>query len=141
MKRSEINQALRAAMATLAEHHISLPPFAYWPPERWRAIGLEYDRVVRNGLGWDISDFGGDDFPRLGAVLFTMRNGNVRQPAAGTPYCEKIIVMLPGQRMPLHMHWAKTEDIINRAGGRWRGNAGTATRLCGTEGAAAYPPA
>ncbi|MBU0718748.1 MAG: D-lyxose/D-mannose family sugar isomerase, partial [Planctomycetes bacterium] len=33
-------------------------------------------------------------------------------------YCEKIIIMTPGQHCPMHFHWSKTEDIINRGGGR-----------------------
>ena len=32
-------------------------------------------------------------------------------------YCEKIMVSDEEQETPMHFHWAKTEDIINRGGG------------------------
>ena len=68
-------------------------------------------------LGWDITDFGTGDFTRVGAVLYTVRNGLLDDPSTGVPYCEKYIVMKEGQRLPKHYHIFKTEDIINRAGG------------------------
>jgi hypothetical protein len=68
-------------------------------------------------LGWDITDFGSGHFDEFGAVLFTLRNGNYQQPHLGTPYAEKVIILKPGQRLPLHFRWSKTEDIINRGGG------------------------
>jgi D-lyxose ketol-isomerase len=117
MKRSEINQAVRLAEETLREHQICLPPFGCWPPEKWKEAGDEYERVRANGLGWDISDFGGNDFRSFGTVQFTLRNGNHLRPSEGTPYAEKLIILIPGQRLPLHFHYTKTEDIINRGGG------------------------
>ena len=117
MKRSQINAAILAAKEVLEEHRFHLPPPAYWTPDRWRKAGPEWERVKANGLGWDITDFGQDEFDALGAVIFTLRNGNYAQPEEGTPYAEKIIVLKPGQRLPLHFHWRKTEDIINRGGG------------------------
>ena len=117
MKRSEINDAIRTAVQVLEDHEFHLPPCARWTPEQWREAGPECDRVKRNGLGWDVSDWGGGDFPSYGGVLFTLRNGNHGQPELGTPYAEKIIVLLPGQKLPLHFHETKTEDIINRGGG------------------------
>lgn len=117
MKRSVINREVAQAQQFLNERGFHLPPFARWSPEDWRCAGSEYDRVKINRLGWDVSDFGSGDFDRFGAVLFTLRNGNHRSPELGSPYAEKAIIMKPGQRMPLHMHWSKTEDIINRGGG------------------------
>ena len=117
MKRSEINAAIRQAQDTLRKHQIHLPTFAHWTPEQWKEAAPEAGRIRANGLGWDVTDFGEGDFPQYGAVLFTLRNGNTKQPELGTPYAEKLIVLLPGQRLPLHFHWSKTEDIINRGGG------------------------
>ena len=117
MKRSQINKEIRIAGEFLKARGFYLPPFASWSPEDWQKAGPEYDRVRTNKLGWDVSDFGGGDFDRFGAVLFTIRNGNHRAPKLGTPYAEKIIILKPGQRLPLHFHWSKTEDIINRGGG------------------------
>lgn len=51
------------------------------------------------------------------AVLFTLRNGSLKDPKLGTPYAEKLIMLKAGQRLPLHYHASKTEDIINRGGG------------------------
>ena len=117
MKRSEINRAIVAARRFLAERSFALPPFAAWTPKDWRSAGPDCRRILECGLGWDITDFGCGDFPRIGAVLFTIRNGVLGSPGIGTPYAEKIIILQPGQRLPIHMHWSKQEDIINRGGG------------------------
>jgi D-lyxose ketol-isomerase len=117
MKRSQINAAIDLAHRTLAEHGIRLPDYGYWPAERWRTAGPEMSRVTRNGLGWAVTDFGQGDFDRVGITMFDVRNGNQAQPEEGTPYGEKIFVLKPGQRLPFHFHWSKTEDIISRAGG------------------------
>jgi len=71
-------------------------------------------------LGWDVTDFGSDDFAHVGATLFTVRNGDVKHPGVGTPYAEKYIILKSGegQEIPMHYHENKTEDIINRAGGQ-----------------------
>ena len=70
-------------------------------------------------LGWDITDFGSEKFEEVGAVLFTIRNGDVYQKSTGTPYAEKVIILRQEkeQKIPMHCHRAKTEDIINRGGG------------------------
>ena len=31
-------------------------------------------------------------------------------------YAEKLIMLKEGQRAPMHFHWKKSEDIINRGG-------------------------
>lgn len=69
--------------------------------------------------GWDVTDFGSDDFAHTGAVLFTIRNGDLYDPDTGVPYCEKVIVFdsTEKQVIPLHFHNNKTEDIINRGNG------------------------
>ncbi|MBR3504405.1 MAG: D-lyxose/D-mannose family sugar isomerase [Clostridia bacterium] len=117
MKRSEINAALRWAEALLEKSNIRLPRFAYWSMDEWRAHrdGLSSIRTVMQG--WDITDFGSGDFPRIGAVLFTVRNGSLTAPGVGSPYAEKYILLREGQRLPNHYHASKTEDIINRSGG------------------------
>jgi D-lyxose ketol-isomerase len=117
MKRSEINTEIQRAKELLAANGFALPPFAHWSPAEWKRAGAEHERLRVNGLGWDITDFGSGEFDRVGAVIFTLRNGNYRNPREGTPYAEKVIVLKPGQQLPLHFHWEKTEDIINRAGG------------------------
>lgn len=114
MKRSEINALIEDTKGFFAEHRFHLPPWAFWGPEAWKGKGdLE---IVRNMLGWDITDYGTGEFGREGLILFTIRNGNL---AEGHPkkYAEKIMVVREGQICPMHFHWSKTEDIINRGGG------------------------
>jgi D-lyxose ketol-isomerase len=119
MKRSEINSIMRQAKGFLAEHHFCLPPFAAWTPAEWRTKGPEVHEIAENQLGWDITDFGSGDFLRRGLFLFTVRNGRPANLHAlqGKIYAEKIMIVEVGQVTPLHFHWQKTEDIINRGGG------------------------
>lgn len=117
MNRSEINAALIWAEGLLKEAKLALPPFANWDIETWKANYEKASVIRRTMLGWDITDFGMEDFASVGAVLFTIRNGIVNEPGVGAPYAEKCIVMREGQRLPCHYHAVKTEDIINRGGG------------------------
>ena len=113
MRRSEINVLLAKAKAFFAEHRFHLPPWAFWGPDGWKGHGES--EVVRNMLGWDLTDYGGGDFHRKGLLLFTIRNGS--PDGRGKPYAEKIMIVEQGQVCPMHFHWAKMEDIINRGGG------------------------
>ena len=117
MKRSEVNAAISWAEDFLERNNIRLPEFAYWSVDEWKRNADKIATIRRVMLGWDITDYGGGDFGRLGSVLYTVRNGLVDDPSVGVPYCEKYIVMKAGQRLPNHYHVYKTEDIINRAGG------------------------
>jgi len=117
MKRSEINAIMREAIAFLDEQNFRLPPFAFWTPGDWKTKGSECDEIVKNQLGWDITDFGSGDYERIGLFLFTIRNGNL-EPGCEKTYCEKVLITKEDQVTPYHFHWGKTEDIINRGGGR-----------------------
>ena len=121
MKRSEINGAIEYAIARFRENNIALPPFAYWKTEQWRKMAGKARRIIQAGMGWDVTDLGQGKFEEVGGVLFTVRNGvpggGGKEVSTGVPYCEKYIVLREGQCLSLHMHWSKTEDIINRAGG------------------------
>jgi len=117
MKRSEVNEILAWAKKVLVKHQIVLPPFGYWSPEDWVSKGPECDEIRECGLGWDITDFGLGDFRHYGLTLFTCRNGHPTSQRWPKPYCEKLMITLPGQRTPMHFHSEKTEDIIVRAGG------------------------
>jgi D-lyxose ketol-isomerase len=115
MKRSEINQILREAKAFLRERSFLLPPWAYWSMQEWRENRDNAEEVISSMLGWDITDFGSGDFRRRGLFLFTIRNG---KPGAGNkPYAEKVMIVEENQETPMHYHWTKMEDIINRGGG------------------------
>ena len=117
MKRSEINASLAWAKDFLNQMNIRLPDMAYWSVADWRANAARMEVVRQVELGWDITDFGSNDFAKIGAVLYTVRNGLLDRPEIGVPYCEKYILMREGQRLPMHYHVFKSEDIINRAGG------------------------
>ena len=118
MKRSEINAALKELEAMVNEYKFALPPFCHFTPEQWQEKGHEYDEVRDCMLGWDITDYGMGDFDKMGFSLITIRNGN-RNMADKYPkvYAEKILYLKEGQYSPMHFHWFKTEDIINRGGG------------------------
>jgi len=92
-----------------------LPEWAYWSPDKWKGVYSTCSEIVDNKLGWDITDFGSGDFYRKGLTLFTIRNGNWQK--KDKIYCEKIMIAEEEQVTPMHFHWNKTEDIINRGGG------------------------
>lgn len=120
MRRSAINDAIRFAEDLLERHRFALPPFAAWTPERWRERIGEAGEIVRARLGWDITDYGQDDFARTGLTLFSIRNGDAEalKNGHGMLYAEKALIVRKDQVCPSHFHLSKTEDIINRGGGR-----------------------
>lgn len=118
MKRSEINEALREMDAMIQKCGFQLPPFCSFTPEDWKRLGHEYDEIRDNMLGWDITDYGLGQFHKVGFSLITLRNGNVKMPDKYTKtYAEKLLYIKEGQIAPMHFHWNKMEDIINRGGG------------------------
>lgn len=118
MKRSEINVVMRDAMKLFKEYRISLPPFVCWSPDEWKAKGEEAREIRDNMLGWDITDFGQEDFGKIGLLLITLRNGSQKNAELyPKPYAEKLMIVREGQITPMHFHWNKMEDIINRGGG------------------------
>ncbi len=119
MKRSEINTLMRDADSFIKQHQFHLPPFAYWTPDEWRQKGPEAHEIVDHQLGWDITDFGSGRYQEIGLLLFTIRNGNQSflKTGKGKIYAEKLLIVDVNQVTPLHFHWTKMEDIINRGGG------------------------
>lgn len=118
MKRSFIDSAIDWAIRLLDENNMRLPALAYLSADEFAAQDAALDNANKLMLGWDVTDFGSGDFDKIGAVLFTIRNG-LLDASAGTPYAEKLIFMKgeTEQEIPYHFHAMKTEDIINRAGG------------------------
>jgi D-lyxose ketol-isomerase len=119
MKRSEINALLKDAAEFVQSKHFHLPPFAYWPLSEWVARRNEIAEITDRGLGWDVTDFNRGDFAHAGLTLFTIRNGDPRnlETGQGKTYAEKILIVGVNQITPMHFHWKKMEDIINRGGG------------------------
>lgn len=115
MKRSEINQLIVQAKSFFDKMNFKLPPWALWSPENWKGKYDQCQEIVENMLGWDLTDFGSGVFNKRGLILFTIRNGNIIKDHK--PYCEKIMIADIMQETPMHFHWFKMEDIINRGGG------------------------
>jgi D-lyxose ketol-isomerase len=93
-----------------------LPPWAFWRREDWLRNKHLAHEIKALRLGWDLTDFGYGDFYHVGLLLFTLRNGIVNQPGT-RDYAEKAMIVRVEQLTPLHFHWHKMEDIINRGGG------------------------
>lgn len=117
MKRSEINKEILNAKALFESIGFKLPAFASWTPDEWSNKGDEVDEIVENSLGWDVTDYGLGDYDKIGLFLFTIRNGNYNiRDKYPKGYAEKIMVIKEDQLAPMHFHWNKREDIINRGG-------------------------
>ncbi len=86
MKRSEINEAVRAALEAFSAAGWTLPP----------------------NPRWDVTDFGLGRFREMGLVLVNL--------AEEPEYCEKLMYAQREQRTPAHCHGRKKEDIIARRG-------------------------
>ena len=118
MKRSEINEIMAEADKFIRSFGYVLPPFAYWSPQNMKDRRAEIDNVIGARLGWDITDYGQAKFDDLGLFLFTVRNGRQEdlKRGGGMCYAEKIMISRHNQISPMHRHWLKAEDIINRGG-------------------------
>ena len=134
MKRSRVNEIMADAEAMLSRHRVALPPFAWWTPEEMvaRAPGT---RIREARMGWDVTDYGQDDFDAMGLFLFTTRNGRLSdlQGGGGMAYAEKLLIARQDQLSPMHTHVVKAEDIICK--GVDVEGAVLAVRLLGSDGA------
>ena len=115
MKRSEINQLIQGSVSFFEQMNFRLPPWGYWKPGEWKGKYQYCSEIVNNMLGWDLTDFGSGDFLERGLILFTLRNGSFERDKK--PYAEKVMIVEENQETPMHFHWSKMEDIINRGGG------------------------
>jgi D-lyxose ketol-isomerase len=86
MKRSDINNLIRAAEACFHTYSWALPP----QPR------------------WDVTDFGLANWREFGLVLVNL--------AEEPEYCEKLMYAQRGMKTPAHCHRSKKEDIICRWG-------------------------
>lgn len=117
MKRSLINAILTEGDAFIRSFGYVMPPFAYQAPDALKAS--DHAMIRERGLGWDVTDYGQGKFDELGLFLFTVRNGleaDLKR-GAGMLYAEKIMISRVNQLSPMHKHFVKAEDIINRGGG------------------------
>ncbi len=130
MKRSEINKIIEEAIDFFDKHSFKLPKWSTWTSDQWRQVGSEADEVRTHGLGWNVTDFGSNQFPQRGLLLFIIRNGLLLhdRPQTSKTYAEKAMMVRPGQVTPWHFHWKKTEDLLNRGGGRLEVELGWAAK-------------
>lgn len=126
MKRSELNQIIDEAVGFCREMRFLLPPFAHWSLEDWKSKGEEFQEIMDNQMGWDITDFGSGDFQKIGLLIFVLRNaiseserdeetpvtvsmdGRTFEVAAGEPFRVRpgeSITLMPEQ---FHKFWAET---------------------------------
>ncbi|MEI6054538.1 MAG: D-lyxose/D-mannose family sugar isomerase [Lentisphaerota bacterium] len=117
MRRSEVNTTINNAVDFFSFMKFKLPPFAFYSIKDWRKNIKETKEIFDLNLGWDITDFGLGDFSKTGLLLFTLRNGDIKNRHYSKPYAEKIMMVREKQITPMHFHWHKMEDIINRGGG------------------------
>lgn len=118
MKRSTINKILKKDISFAKSHQVYFPDFASWTVDDWKNLDSKYREIVDNMLGWDVTDFGSNNFAKYGLVAFTFRNGNyTHSDIYPKPYCEKVLFLEEGQELPYHFHKLKEEDTINRGGG------------------------
>ncbi|HGM7029818.1 TPA: D-lyxose/D-mannose family sugar isomerase [Serratia liquefaciens] len=118
MNRSAVNQILQQTQHFFARFDVHLPSFAHFSPTVWRQLDRQpWQEVFDLKLGWDVTAFGGEDFAHKGLTLFTLRNGSPGGQPYAKCYAEKIMHCREAQVTPMHFHWRKREDIINRGGG------------------------
>lgn len=117
LKRSDINNSIDLAQKVIEHFGVHLPFFAFWTPEQWSTAGDEYNEIRKCMLGWDVTDFGSNDFKNTGRILFTLRNGKLNNKTYPKEYAEKLLIDPEHQRAPAHFHRSKREDIICRKGG------------------------
>ena len=117
MKRSEINRYIREALEFWEGLGFKMPPYARWSREEWQSHAAQCQEIFDLQIGWDVTSFGSEDFLETGLLLYTLRNGRFGSDEYPKPYAEKIMMVRENQVTPLHFHWHKEEDIINRGGG------------------------
>ena len=94
MKRSFINKIVEEAMAFAREQNMTLPKFAYMTADDWRnADQASWEEVFDLELGWDVTDYGTNDFYKTGTCLFTLRNGSASNPKYPKPYAAQMILI------------------------------------------------
>ena len=118
MKRSRINEIISDAIDLIRSHGFTLPPFAHWTPDEFRARTMQARHVIDARCGWDITDYGAGQYDKMGLCLFTLRNGLISdlRRGGGMCYAEKLLISKQDQLSPMHTHVIKAEDIINRGG-------------------------
>lgn len=114
MKRSRINEIMAEADEMIRSHGFTLPPFAYWTPDEFRARATDARHVIDARCGWDITDYGDGRFDEMGLFLFTLRNGLLSdlQRGGGMCYAEKLLISRQDQLSPMHTHVIDRKSVV-----------------------------
>jgi D-lyxose ketol-isomerase len=116
--RSEVNELIEDSIRFIDEMGHKVPGWVRWTISDWKGQKTGTQEITDNYLGWDLTDFGSGDFNKCGLIMLTIRNGNMKHPDKYVKkYAEKLLIVREGQLTPIHFHWSKMEDIINRGGG------------------------
>lgn len=108
MRRSDVNDIIRAADDFIRSFGVALPPFALWSPAEMRARRAEIGGILTGRLGWDLTDYGSGQFGKTGQVGFALRNTQ--------DYAERVMIARHDQHTPLHIHATLARDLVNRGG-------------------------
>jgi len=137
MKRSRINAIMAQADDMIRSFGFTLPPWAYWSPEEFKARKTEAAEVISARNGWDITDYGAGRYDEMGLFLFTLRNGrladlqrdkdgNFAEDQGGTVWCDGLkrdyapgekLRLGPGESVTLmpgdwHAFWGEGGDVL-----------------------------
>ena len=94
MLRSEINQIIKNSKSYFNKNNFYLPPWSSWTLNDWKK-NINFAKIAyESQIGWDVTDFGKNNFQKEGAVLFCIRNGN-KKSKKSTTYCEKLLLLMP----------------------------------------------
>jgi D-lyxose ketol-isomerase len=119
MKRSEINRRIEEAIDFIGKAGIVLPYHAHWNFKSWYQNGDLAEELRKRAIGWNITDFGSDNFLKTGVILYTPSNG-IFDPVTNTPldqtYAHRYFILRDGQEIMTEHHATKIEDIIVFAG-------------------------
>ena len=66
MKRSQINDIIVQADEMIRSFGFTLPPIAYWSPDKFKRNATAARSIIDAQCGWDITDYGVGDFEALG---------------------------------------------------------------------------
>lgn len=117
MKRSEINRIIEERVVFMKSLGYSFPNEAYWDLRDWNGYKGDVSERIKRGIGWDVTDFGLDNFRKKGLLSYVLTNGVIKDGIVDQQYAEKYLIVGNGQITPRHHHKKKVEDIVNMDGG------------------------
>ena len=118
MKRSEINRIIGEGVLFMKSLvYFFFPNEAYWDLRDWLNYKGDASERLKRGIGWDVTDFGLDNFKKEGLLSYVLTNGIIKDGIADQMYAEKYLIVGNGQITPQHHHKSKIEDIVNMDGG------------------------